>query len=134
MKMNNRRSQIAMEYVLFTGLIIVIMIASTFFIYRDYRFQIYSKEAKSLGDLGKSIQTELFIAADMNDGYVREVSLPNRTHDFFRFDITCYPYEVVLNGTRIGDMGFSTPMYTGAFQRGIKNYIIKQNGTITVTQ
>jgi hypothetical protein len=122
------------EYVIFTGLVIIIMIASTYYIYKDYSTQIYSKEARSLRDLGKSIQSELFIAADMNDGYFRIVTLPNRTHDFFRFDISCYPYEVVLNGTRVGDIGFTTPIFSGSFQKGVRNYIAKQNGTITVTQ
>lgn len=129
-----RKSQIAMEYVFFTGVVIMIAIVSLFYIYTEYRSQVWQKEAKSLTDLGRAIQTELYIAADMHDGYIRVLTLPNRTSDYFPYNISNHHYEVTLIGTRVGEIGFPTPVFYGHFVIGVDNYIRKENGIINVTQ
>ncbi len=132
--MGRRKSQVAMEYIFFVALVIGIVLVSLYVIYNDYRTQVHKKEMMSLEDLGKSIQAELFLAADMNDGYYRTIYLPDSAHDFFHYDIDNFNYEIIINGTRVGDMGFPTPLFYGTFQKGTENIIYKENGTIYVTQ
>ncbi len=125
-----RRAQYALEFVimvsfgLIIGLIFMSVLAASLYDSSE------EQRRSSLNDIGYHIQDELILASMVEDGYKRNISLPQKA-DRFTYTITSTPYGVTL-GSGNQKLFFPTPEFSGGFSKG-NIRITKEEGVITVS-
>jgi len=125
------KSQIAIEFVLVTGL--AILIAITLLTPLNQLFGSASRQQadEALKDLGLTLQSELIVAASVKPGYSRFLTIPSHVAGFdYNISIT----QGFLSLTYVnGELAFPIPLTTGNFLKGKVNVIEKLgNGTLRV--
>jgi hypothetical protein len=126
----NNLGQIAMEFLMvatisiftiFTFLIIVVTISQANTEARTY---------DDIIDLGRSLQQELLLASELEDGYLRELDIPSQingeTYTITIYDSTKYTYMIITYLNQ--ETFYAIPPVDGGFHAG-KNMLYK-NGTL----
>lgn len=112
MELIGRKSQVATEFMLMVSLAIVVLIMMMGVLY--YLFINYSEEKNinKLTDLGYSLQSEIIVAAEVEPGYERVITLPP--------DAGGANYSIKINNTEIAikyrstDLLFTIPRVNGS--------------------
>ncbi|MCF7871938.1 hypothetical protein K9L97_02795 [Candidatus Woesearchaeota archaeon] len=132
---NQKKAQIALEFILLSILGFFILFTTIIALGSFSAQKTQEKIMIEAEDLGRSIQQELLIAADLQDGYQRTINIPEQIEDK-KIQIT--------TGTTTIDTGYftftldqielyyETPKITGTLKTG-DNQITKTNNTITIT-
>ncbi len=124
------RAQIAIEFVMLAGmaviLLVVILVAAAA-ISSDKGDETAYNE---LRDFGASLQRELIVAAEMQEGYNRIVEIPEKINGREYSIITWSNNESYIAIEYKGrEIYFATPKTSGEFTKG-HNRITKKDGTI----
>ncbi len=122
------KAQISAEFFMLVGLAFLIAIAfeiASLDQLKDFRIQ---KEEEAIRDVALKVQKELFIAANVEDGYVRTFELPDRLDNTINYSLT------ILNSTlfvqsKNSFYTVSIPKVVGNLSRGI-NGINKTGGVL----
>jgi hypothetical protein len=130
---NKNRGQIAIEFLLLVGLsfaIIIILMISVFYLSEDNTTR---KTYTDLMDFGRSLQQELLLASNLEDGYIRPINIP-LTVNGLDFNITTGTYNstgYLILSYKATETFFVVPSVNGSFIKG-KNIIRKMNNTLYI--
>lgn len=83
---------------------------------------------QALNDVGFKIQDEIILAEIVEDGYVRNFTIPEKA-DRFTYTLTNDNDTLTLTSGQV-IVTYSTPLISGSFQKGYN--VLKKNGNITV--
>lgn len=124
------KSQISAEFFMLVGIAFLISIAfeiASLDQLKNFRNQ---KEEEAVRDVALKVQNELFIAANVEDGYVRVFKLPDRLDNTINYSLT------ILNSTlfvqsKNSFYTISIPKSVGNISLGV-NKINKSGGVIHI--
>ena len=123
------RAQFVLEFIILVTMAIFICIAylaTSTDLLRDTSEQ---QRTDALNDIGYRVQDEMILAATVDDGYVRNITIQQQA-DRFVYTLGSDPSGISLTSGAT-TLFYPLPQYTGAFQKGAN--IIVKNGTITVS-
>jgi len=116
------RAQVSSEFMVFLGIMIIVMMVFLAAVSDDIKFLVAKKERHALRDIGLTAQNELFIAAGVNDGYYREFVLPAPMHNGIDYSITIIDRSLVVTGGLSGtEQVYDVPKVIGNMQKGLNN-------------
>lgn len=127
--MRNRKSQMALEFVMLFGISILIMGLLILFIYEANKNKAEEKIDYKMKDFSYSVQSEFVLASEMNNGYSRSITIPNKVEQ------TDYNITIIGNNLVVSYHGISyysqIPNTIGNITKGI-NLLLKKNDTIYI--
>jgi hypothetical protein len=127
----NKKAQFANEFLICVGLSIFIMIIFIAIISGEFKNLTNKKDFHFIRDFGLSLQRELIIANEVNDGYIRKINIPQNIKNF-NYEINKIDNVIIITSTFSNKQHiFFVPYYNGSFKKGI-NIIKKENGVIYV--
>ena len=129
-----KKGQIGIEFILLIILAIVILMTGLIVINSLTTSKIDEKTYNELDDLGLSIQRELILITELEDGFRRTLNVPVKVNG--------RTYTIITNNTSpsVGyllinyldtEIYYAIPALNGTLKLG-NNYITKHNGVITV--
>ena len=130
-RMQTRQGQVAFEFV---ALIALAMLVFTIFIYVliENRQDIQDEnEYNYLVDLSKSVQSELYLASSVGDGYLRTLQLPDLLDNRYEYSINVFNNSLVTSTSRYQEV-LTIPTIQGNITKG-DNVINKTDGEIYVS-
>lgn len=130
-----KKSQIAIEFLLLAGTSIFILLLILISMYSLSKGKTDEKTYYELDDFGKSLQQEILLASELEDGYVRTMNIP-MTLNGRNFNITtnqtsAYNGYIKIN-YEVYEFYYAIPIVNGTFKKGM-NTITKQNGVLSIT-
>jgi len=123
------KAQVAFEFVILIAIMFATMIIFTAFV-RDNFSDIQSDSNYfRIKDVALAVQSELYLAVTLEDGYLREFSVP-LTLDGLEYNITKQGNNLIFLG---GDADYSVtiPVFQGDVEKG-NNVISKVGGVVRV--
>ena len=116
-----KRSQYSMEFMIFFALLSIIF-AVWLVVYMDLNQDVLLKRDRlAIEDVGKSIQTQLFVASEVQPGFFsKNLIIPERAGTL-RYELNNTPYLVQLT-TEIEDFVFNIPFTNGTLKKG-QNFV-----------
>ncbi|NQU79184.1 hypothetical protein HQ545_05440 [Candidatus Woesearchaeota archaeon] len=123
------KAQVAFEFVILIAIMFATMIIFTAFV-RDNFTDIQSDSNYfRIKDVALAVQSELYLAVTLEDGYLREFSVP-LTLDGLEYNITKQGNNLIFLG---GDADYSVtiPVFQGDVEKG-NNVISKVGGVVRV--
>jgi hypothetical protein len=134
MLFTKKNGQIAIEFLLIAGLAFFIIFTLLIAVYKISEDNNTIKTYVELKDFGYSLQKELLIASELEDGYKRKINIPvtlnGLDYNITIFNSTKYTYMIITY--KNVETYYSIPVTEGNFVKGI-NYITK-NETLRITQ
>ncbi|MFH1649565.1 MAG: hypothetical protein ABIA93_03380 [Candidatus Woesearchaeota archaeon] len=73
-----RRGQVSMEFIILLGMLIVILMSFMGVLATLTQDKLDEKGRELMLDLGRSVQSELILAAEVEPGYTRRISIPEK--------------------------------------------------------
>jgi hypothetical protein len=124
------RAQYSMEFMMFFTLVSIVF-AVWMGIYNDLSEGAFrQRDIKAIEDVGKAIQTHLFLASNMHTGYTSNaLIIPNEAGPV-DFEISTSNYEFYISVDN-QDFVFTTPYIIGKLKKG-ENTIWNVNGVVAV--
>lgn len=121
--------QMAMEFVMMlaiAAIIGILFIASLSNILSDKGEE---RRIRALNDIGYMIQDEVILATQVEDGYRRVFTIPQKA-SYFKYTITNTPTGVILSSGRT-IITYPVPVVDGSFVKG--DNTLTKNGKVTVS-
>ena len=124
-----KKSQVSAEFFVFLGMAFLIAVGFEISSLSKIKDLSESTEQESLKDLALSIQTELTIASNVEDGYHRRFTIPDK--------IGSINYSIYLSNNTLslqsknGLVFLKVPTFTGSMSKGTNN-INKTGGVIYI--
>jgi hypothetical protein len=135
MKAKKRDGQIAIEFLLLMGVAFAVIIVFLIVAMSLFQNTTETKTYSSVDDLGKALQQEFLLAAQLEDGYTREINLP-LTLNGLTYNITLGNYSGMDSYVSIAykdkEVYYAIPLTTGNLVLG-DNLLEKINGTLMIT-
>lgn len=128
--LHRKKAQFAIEFSLMIGMAMIALLVLVGVLY--YMTVDYSEDRniRRLSDMGYSLQNELILASQVEDGYERIVVLPEKVESA-DYTISKTHNDLVIT-YRSTELLFAVPQdITGCFQKG-NNTIRKSSGTISI--
>lgn len=112
------KSQYSMEFMIFFALLSIIF-SIWLVIYMDLNQEVFlERDKRAVEDLGKAIQTQLFIAAEAHPGFFsKNLIIPERA-GYISYQMNNTPYLLLLKTDRAGDFVFNIPFTNGTIKKG----------------
>lgn len=123
------KAQVSAEFYVFLGLAFLIAIAfelASLDQLNEFRMR---KESEAVKDLALKLQKELFIAATVEDGYVRIFEVPGKL-DNIEYSLNVQNYSIIVQ-SKNGFYFIGIPRAIGNFTKGT-NKINKTGGVIYI--
>ncbi len=134
--MNRKKGQIAIEFLLYIGIaffMVIVLLASILAVSED---NVKIRTYADMDDLGKSLQQELLLASQLEDGYTRRINLPI-TMNGKGYNVTVGQSNpqnsYILLAYEGSELFYLTPPVEGNLTLG-NNVLRKRNGTLYVNQ
>lgn len=124
-----KKSQLAMEFVLLFGFLMILVAFTLVFIYDINKEKVEEKIEKKMSDFSYSVQSEIVMAHNMNNGYKRILYLPEKI-ERTDYNITILERNLVLSYNGLS-FYYKIPIVNGTLNKG-KNTIYKQNNTVYI--
>ena len=135
-KMKYSRAQIAIEFVLLIGVSIAILISALVIMTSLASDKTDEKTYYELDDFGKSIQQEVILASEMENGYIRQLDIPITVNgrDYTILTNVSYLYNTshIIIQFRTLETYYVIPPVNGTFKKGI-NILKKMNDTLIIS-
>jgi len=126
--MKGKRGQAVFEFVVWIGLSMMIGIFLLYLFSGNLSDQIDKKKDSQMNQLADNIRDELVLASDMNNGYIRNITIP--TNDDYTLNATKSYLTIDYDDKSLFRR---VPKYTGTITKG--NLTIKKiNEEIIITQ
>lgn len=125
-----RKAQVSMEFLVLIGFVFLMSFGLIFAAgtqlgnFRDDR----NKELVT--DFGSWIKSELDVASVVHNGYIRQITLPNKIDDTIEYTIITNGSAIVIEAEDQTYIGL-IPIIQGSIQKG-KNTIYRDNQIITI--
>lgn len=128
---SNRSGQVSIEFLFLFGLLFSAIVIFMAILAQDFQDFAITKEENVMKDFGRYLQNELILAADLNDGYNREIYLPQNiggidysiSNTQKSFTIISYPSKLHFT--------YHIPKIQGSLQKGT-NLIHKEGGVVYI--
>ena len=130
------KGQVSTEFLILLIMGVFIILTFIVIVQKLSDEKLEGKALNELDDLGKSIQQELLLATQLEDGYSREIYIPPKLYgivyimNLSNASSTIMYLNFYFEGT---ELFYAVPYLQGDVKTGL-NTIAKQNGTISVTQ
>jgi hypothetical protein len=124
------RAQVSTEFIIFLGIGFLIATVVLVSVYEEEQSMFNRRDQEEIHDLSVKIQQEIAIAGMVEDGYVRNFTLPDALP-------SGKTYSIFANGTYItivdpiSQFEFSVPEYHGMISIG-SNVICRRNSEVWV--
>jgi uncharacterized protein (UPF0333 family) len=132
----NSKAQVAMEFMILMTLGVAILIILIIAVGSISKNKTDEKTYYELDDFGNSIQQELILAAELEDGYTRIINIPTSINGR-KYNITtgsAGDYAGYLNiDYMTTTIYYPIPVVNGTLQKGY-NKIRKENGSVFIIQ
>lgn len=126
----NHRGQVSIEFMAIFGFVFfVFIVISIIFLEKSTEVN-KQKELLLLDDLAKSLQKEILLAAEVEDGYTRSFIIPSSI-DQYNYTLITSSQEITVR-TESYDIHKKIPTINGNLTKG-NNTITKTQGTITIS-
>ena len=131
-----KKGQVAIEYLLLTGISFFVVFVLIIILSSLMESKRNEKAFYELDDFGRSIQQELILASELEDGYNRPINIPT-TVNGRQYTITTgnvspsNGYLIITLGFMGQEIFYEVPPINGSFRKGW-NRIWKVNGNITI--
>jgi uncharacterized protein (UPF0333 family) len=126
----NKRGQIALEFLLMAGVSMAIIVVFLIIVLNVSQANTSARTYDDIQDFGNSLQTELLLAAELEDGYMRELEIPvtinGNPYTITIYDSIKYTYMIIKYKEQ--ETFYAIPPLNGTFKTG-KTYLYK-NGTL----
>ena len=123
------KAQISVEFFLFVGMAFIIAISFSVYSLQQVKDFQLKNENDAEQDIALKLQKELLIAANVEDGYVREFKIPDKVDNFdYFFNMT---NSTITVQSKNSVYFLSIPKVIGNLSKG-SNVINKTNGAIYV--
>jgi hypothetical protein len=123
------RAQIANEFMVAVGLAIIVMLGVLFVSMHDLQEIQGRREMEAIRDVGFAVQNELFLAAFVQDGYVRTFELPQKNAGI-AYSISLVNDNIVVRSDEHGFVQeFTAPEVVGNIAKG-SNTVRREGGVI----
>lgn len=119
----------ALEFVLLFSLSVFIMIVLLVSFYELNKFKAEEKIDEKMQDFAYSVQSEIIIASEMNDGYVRRFFLPSKVENT-DYNISVSGTNLILSYEGI-DRYIKIPYTIGVLNKE-QNVLYKMNETVYI--
>jgi len=127
-----RKCQVANEFVLLLGVAMLMIMLFLSIVSKDMEFMVTKKEQNVLRDIGFSVQNELFIAANVKDGYTRTFEIPPNYRGV-NYNVSVNSGYLILSSDRTNQLAeYALPEFNGTLHLGF-NQINKSGGVIYVS-
>jgi len=123
------KAQASNEFVIVLGVAILLMMVFLGTIAGDMKFLVIKKEMNVIRDIGFSVQNELFLAANVKDGYLREFFIPKKHNGVMLNATIAYDHLIMHAEKTVQTQEFQIPKVQGQLKSGWNN-ITKQRGVI----
>lgn len=130
----NNKSQVAIEFLLLLGLAIVMTIVILAVISMLTVDKTDEKSYYEVDDLGVSLQQEITLSFELEDGYYRKLDIPMKINgrDFTIFNNITSTYNGYFTLTyKTQELYYAIPPLHGNLIKGV-NILIKENNTLYV--
>jgi len=129
MRIMRRKAQVATEFMLMLGLaMIIVLVFAGILYYLSYNYS-EEKNINRLTDLGYSLQSELILASEVEPGYERIISVPEKAGGI-NYSINQTLNDLVIT-YRDTELLFPIPRVTGTLSKG-SNTIRKTDANTVV--
>ena len=126
----NNHGQIAMEFLLVAAMSIFTIITLLIIIVAISQSHTEARTYDDIIDLGRSLQKELLLASELEDGYVRELDVPTEIngedYNITIYNSTKFTYMIITYLNQ--ETFYAIPPIEGEFIEA-KNYL-RKNGTL----
>lgn len=113
-----KKSQYSMEFMIFFALISIIF-SVWLVIYMELNQDVFlERDQRAVEDIGKSIQAQLFIAAEAHPGFFSKNLIIPEKAGYISFEINNTPYILQIRTPRTGDFVFNIPFTNGTLKKG----------------
>ncbi|MBN1175432.1 hypothetical protein JXA48_02195 [Candidatus Woesearchaeota archaeon] len=133
---HTKKAQVSIEFIILLTMSVFMIITFMIAIKHVSDQKLLKKTLNELDDLGKSVQQELMLASQLNDGYVREIYIPARLYgvDYSLNTSAVSGTVMYLNIYYEGvELFYLIPYIQGDVKTGL-NTISKNNNTVMVSQ
>ena len=127
----NSRAQITVEFLILIGILFIFILVIGANSLQDLNQYNTLKESEAVRDVAIKLQRELFIAANVEDGYVRQFSIPDKI-DGLNYSIQTNNLSLYVSSKNAFSL-VTLPYSIGNLTKG-NNLINKSGGTIYVNQ
>jgi len=127
---SQKKSQISMEFLALIGFVFIVafgLILAAGTQLQDFRD---NRDRELVYDFGTWLKNELDIASNVHDGYIREITLPDKIEDILEYSLRVNTTTIDIQAEHTQYIGLIPPV-EGFLQKG-KNTIKKNNGKITI--
>lgn len=126
-----RKAQIAIEFMSIVGLAMLVVVVFTGVLY--YLSYTYSEEKNinRLRDLGYSLQNELILASEVEYGYERTLTIPDKIEGT-GYSISQTTTNLVLRYKQT-ELVFPIPQVTSSLSKGCNKVTKDINGNVTIS-
>jgi len=129
-----KRGQVAMEFLMLIGLSIVMLLVFLTSVDIVSRQKTDEKTFYELDDLGVTIQKEIILASELENGYRRNIDIPQTVNgrNYVLDSGNASAYTAYISITFEGrELFYHIPLINGTPTKG-KNIITKFNGTVSI--
>ena len=126
----NLKSQVSFEFLMLVGMAFIVSLVFSALSLKDLNSFKVQNENDAVKDLALKLQQETIIAAGVEDGYVRDFSIPDKL-DSINYSLNVYNSSLIIVQSKNGFYLVQIPRIDGSFAKGT-NRINKTNGVIYV--
>jgi hypothetical protein len=129
---HRKKSQIAAEFTILLGFALLLTMVSILFLYTTGKDRTAEKIDYKMYDFGSSLQNEFILASQMNDGYVRTITLNDKIEQT-AYNISIISQKAIQISYNDRNIYFKIPEVQGSLIKGI-NTIRTVGDDIQITQ
>ncbi len=132
---SKKKSQIAIEFLILLAMSFFIIISFMIIIVSISKTNARIQSFSDIDDLGKSLQQEVMLASQLEDGYIRKINVPVTLNGLdYNISYGESPKEgYIFLGFKDTEAYYFIPKILGNITRG-DNYIRKNNGILNISQ
>jgi hypothetical protein len=125
-----KKGQLVMEFMMMLALAVIVGVLYLAITNELLMGASEHQRIAALDDLGYRVQDEAILAASVENGYERNITLPDRV-DRFEYNISCDSTMLALTSGAV-TRDYPLPVINGTLQKGVNT--ITKNGQVRVTQ
>ena len=127
-----KKSQMAIEFVMLVGIAILIATLVVIAIYDMNKDRNTEKIDMKMKDFGYSIQNEIILASEMNEGYTRNVTLPDKV-EYTDYNVSIYSNRLLAINYTGRILYYKIPQTNGTIVKG-ENMLYNYEGSVYIKQ
>lgn len=128
-----RRCQVSNEFLILIGVVYLTLLLFLYYSADTVKDIAFKKEFETVRDIGFFVQHELFLATEVNDGYLRQFEIPGK-YNGIDYNITIMGSTLVVMSANNGiEQPFQVPLVVGNLTKGMNN-ISRRGGVVYLNE